>query len=195
MTGPVLHVIVGPNGAGKSTLYTRVLGPETHLPFVNADLMYAEEPNRYADEYEAGMAAAEERDALIARHRSFVTETVFSHPAKLQVLRDARAADYLIHLHVVAIPADLAVARVAHRVDHGGHDVPEEKIRLRYDRLWANVANALPLVRDLTVYDNSKAADPLRVMARFHNGGPVRDSEWPAWAHPDLVSLDPRSRT
>lgn len=45
MTGPVLHVIVGPNGAGKSTLYTRVLGPETHLPFVNADLMYAEEPD------------------------------------------------------------------------------------------------------------------------------------------------------
>lgn len=191
MTRPVLHVLVGPNGAGKSTLYTRVLGPETHLPFVNADVMYADEPSRYADEYEAGMAAAEERSARIVRRESFVTETVFSHPAKLQVLSDARSAGYLVHLHVVAIPADLAVARVAHRVGRGGHDVAEDKIRSRYDRLWANVVEARSLVRDLTVYDNSKAGYPLRVIARFHGGDPVRESKWPAWAHPDLVSLDP----
>ena len=191
MTGPVLRVLVGPNGAGKSTLYARVLGPETHLPFVNADVMYADDRNRYADEYEAGMAAAEERVERIARRESFVTETVFSHPGKLQVLRDARGAGYLVYLHVVAISADLAVARVAHRVDRGGHDVAEDKIRTRYDRLWANVLEALPLVRELTVYDNSRAGNPFRVIARFHEGHPVRDSAWPAWAHPDLVSLDP----
>ena len=67
----------------------------------------------------------------------------------------------------------------------------EDRIRSRYDRLWSNVVEALPLVRDLTVYDNSSAANPLRVIARFHGGGPVRDSEWPAWAHPDLMSLHP----
>ena len=191
MIGPVLHVLVGPNGAGKSTLYTRVLGPETHLPFVNAYVMYAEEPSCYADEYDAGTAAAEERAARIDRRESFVTETVFSYPARLHVLSDARSAGYLVHLHVVAIPADLAVARVAHRVDHGGHDVAEDKIRSRYDRLWANVVEALSLVRDLTVYDNSKAGHPLRAIARFHDGDPVRESKWPAWAHPDLVALDP----
>lgn len=191
MTRPILHVLVGPNGAGKSTLYARVLAPETHLPFVNADVMYAAEPDRYADEYEAGMAASAERDARIARRESFVTETVFSHPDKLRVLRDARDAHHLVHLHVVAIPVDLAVARVAQRVDRGGHDVAEDKIRSRYDRLWTNVVEALSLVRDLTVYDNSRAADPFRVIARFHDGRPVRGSAWPAWAHPDLVSLDP----
>ena len=62
---------------------------------------------------------------------------------------------------------------------------------MRYDRLWANVLEALPLVRELTVYDNSRAGNPLHVIARFHEGRPVRDSAWPAWAHPDLVSLDP----
>jgi len=191
VTAPILHVVVGPNGAGKSTLYTRVLGPGTHLPFVNADVMYADHPDRYADEYEAGMTAAAERTARIDRRESFVTETVFSHPSKLQVLRDAGVAGYLVHLHVVAIPADLAVARVAQRVDRGGHDVAEDRIRSRYDRLWSNVVEALPLVRDLTVYDNSSAANPLRVIARFHGGGPVRDPEWPAWAPPDLMSLHP----
>lgn len=33
-------------------------------------------------------------------------------------------------LHIVVVP-DLAVARVAERVRHGGHDVPEDKVRSR----------------------------------------------------------------
>ena len=190
MTTPILHVVVGPNGAGKSTLYTRVLGPGTHLPFVNADVMYADHPDRYADEYEAGMTAAAERTARIDRRESFVTETVFSHVGKLDLLRDAVAAGYLVHLHVVAIPVDLAVLRVAERVDDGGHDVAETKIRTRYERLWANVAAALPIVRELTVYDNS-GRTPLVAIAKFRSDKPVRPSEWPKWAHPDLVALDP----
>ena len=182
MTAPILHVVVGPNGAGKSTLYTRVLGPGTHLPFVNADVMYADHPDRYADEYEAGMTAAAERTARIDRRESFVTETVFSHPSKLQVLRDAGVAGYLVHLHVVAIPADLAVARVAQRVDRGGHDVAEDRIRSRYDRLWSNVVEALPLVRDLTVYDNSSARRPYRAVASYENGRLIGEAAWPAWS-------------
>ena len=37
MGDPVLHLLAGPNGAGKSTLFARAVGPETHLPFVDAD--------------------------------------------------------------------------------------------------------------------------------------------------------------
>ena len=131
MSRPVLHVLVGPNGAGKSTLYARILRSATHLPFVNAGVMLATYPELYADAYAAGDAATEERAALIARSESFVTETVFSHVGKLDLLRDAVAAGYLVHLHVVAIPVDLAVLRVAERVDDGGHDVAEMKIRTR----------------------------------------------------------------
>jgi hypothetical protein len=40
--------------------------------------------------------------------------------------------------------------------------VAEDEIRLRYDRLWVNVVETLSLVRELTVYDNTRAADPLR---------------------------------
>ena len=103
MSRPVLHVLVGPNGAGKSTLYARILRSATHLPFVNAGVMLATYPELYADAYAAGDAATEERAALIARSESFVTETVFSHVGKLDLLRDAVAAGYLVHLHVVAI--------------------------------------------------------------------------------------------
>ena len=189
MATPVLHVLVGPNGAGKSTLYTRVLGPRTHLPFVNADVMFAESPERIADGREAGLAAAEERAERIARSQSFITETVFSHPSKLDALREARAGGYRIHLHAVAIPVDLTVRRVAERTMRGGHDVDEDKIRSRYERLWNNVVAALDLVDELTVYDNSSARRALRPIAYFRDGQRVGDVTWPAWTPAPLLEL------
>jgi predicted ABC-type ATPase len=64
------------------------------------------------------------------------TETVFSHPSKRQLVEAAIDTGYLVSLHVVMVPEGLAVARVAQRVRDGGHDVPEDKIRSRYLRLW-----------------------------------------------------------
>lgn len=191
MSTPVLHVVVGPNGAGKSTLYNRVLGPRTQLPFVNADLMFAEMPGRFADEYEAGIAAAEERSRRITRRESFVTETVFSHPSKLNLLRDAVDAGYRVHLHVVAIPVDLAVRRVDERTARGGHDVDEDKIRGRYERLWDNVVAALGLVHELTVYDNTSAGRALRPIAYFRDGQPMGPVTWPTWAPAALGGIAP----
>ncbi|HEY5881702.1 MAG TPA: AAA family ATPase, partial [Nakamurella sp.] len=62
-TDPVLHVIAGPNGAGKSTLYSAVLGPATHLAFVNADLIATQRwPGaETVHAYSAATLAAEER--------------------------------------------------------------------------------------------------------------------------------------
>lgn len=190
MATPVIHVLAGPNGAGKSTLYARVIEPATHLPFVNADVMLAEHPELYADAYGAGHAAAERRNELLEARTSFVTETVFSHPSKVKFLRDAVDAGYLVHLHVVAIPVELAVARVAQRAAHGGHNVAEDKLRTRYTLLWMNVAAALPIVRELTVYDNSKADGPKQI-AHFRDGQPTRPIVWPAWAPTDQQLLAP----
>lgn len=188
MATPVLHVVVGPNGAGKSTLFVRVIEPVTHLPFVNADVMLAEAPETYADAYEAGRAAAGRRSEYLEKRTSFATETVFSHPSKVDFLREAVDAGYLVHVHVVAIPVELAVARVAHRVRRGGHDVATEKIRDRYMLLWSNVVAALPIVQELTVYDNSKAEGPA-VIATYRNGRPTRPPTWPRWAPEELRLL------
>ncbi|MGH9097191.1 MAG: AAA family ATPase, partial [Acidimicrobiales bacterium] len=103
MPDPVLHLLVGPNGAGKSTLYETVIGPVTRLEFVNADVIAAErwpeDPSRRS--YDAAAAATEHRTELIGSRRSFVTETVFSHGSKLELVQGAVAAGYLISLHVV----------------------------------------------------------------------------------------------
>ena len=191
MADPVLHVIAGPNGAGKSTLHDRVIGPVTKLELVNADVIAAREwpDDAAAHAYDAARLAAERRDELLAARTSFVTETVFSHESKVDLVKAAAEAGYLVNLHVVLVPEDLAVARVANRVRNDGHDVPEEKVRSRYARLWSLVAEAIKLVDETTVYDNSSASEPFRIVASFNRGLAVSKSVWPRWTPKELRAV------
>lgn len=107
---------------------------------------------------------------------------MFSHPSKVDLLRDAQTASYLVTLHVIVILVDLTVARVQHRVDRDGHTVPEDKIRSRYERLWAHVRHAITVADTTTVYDNFSARTPFRVIAKYRTGAPVGFPAWPAWA-------------
>jgi predicted ABC-type ATPase len=192
MSDPVLHLLAGPNGAGKSTLYEAVVGPATHLEFVNADAIAAarwpEDPSGRS--YEASAVAADRRTELLGQRRSFVTETVFSHQSKLELLRAAMTAGYLVTLHVVMVPEGLAVARVTSRVASGGHTVPEQKIRMRYQRLWPLIAEAIKLVDNAFVYDNTRAKPAFRVVATFERGSLIGAADWPRWTPKLLRDVD-----
>jgi predicted ABC-type ATPase len=181
-------LVVGPNGAGKSTFVALTLAPL--LPgsvFVNADEIakqrWPEDPAAHA--YDAALVAADTRDRLIELGRSFIAETVFSHPSKLELVRTARDAGYTVVLHVVLVPEDLAVERVKRRVLSGGHDVPEDKIRERHRRLWALVTSAIELADSTTIYDNAQRRGP-RIVAQLNAGVMVGSPSWPAWAPEQL---------
>lgn len=191
MSTPVLHLLAGPNGAGKSTLAERVLIPVLGLEFVNADVLAAARwpGDEAAHAYDASRLAARRREQLLAARRSFVTETVFSHASKVELVRAAVARGYLVHLHVVLVPVELSVARVADRVRRGGHAVPEDKIRQRHDRLWELVGEAAKEADRVTFYDNSSASRPFREVARLDRGRLVGTAAWPTWTAPALVAL------
>jgi predicted ABC-type ATPase len=183
-----LDLVVGPNGAGKTTFVEDVLSVQLPpgVPFVNADQIarqhWPEDPAAHA--YDAAGLAERTRAKLIAAGISFIAETVFSHSSKVQLVRLAKQYDYTVILHVLLIPEELAVLRVAYRVAAGGHDVPERKIRERYERLWENVAASVPLADTVIVYDNSRHTGPV-IVAEFHGGIVTRGPAWPAWApHP-----------
>ena len=187
---PVLHVLAGPNGAGKSTFVARVLGPATRLECVNADESAAQvwpgEEESHA--YDASrLAEARRRELLVAR-QSFLTETVFSHQSKQDLIDDAVAAGYLVTVHVVLVPEDLSVARVELRAADGGHTVPEEKIRARHRRLWALVAQARDRAYWTHIYDNGAADHPFRRIASYRRGHLVETCDWPDWAPAELRS-------
>lgn len=192
MSTPVLHLLAGPNGAGKTTFVRRVLQPATHLTFVNADEIAAERwPGSEVEHaYDASREAAVQRAGLLSERRSFITETVFSHSSKVDLVARASALGYLTHLHVILMPEDATVARVAHRVRHGGHEVPEEKVRQRYARLWPLVLDASRIADRAEFYDNSRAAAPFRLVAAMERGRWIGEPAWPAWA--PAVLMDTR---
>jgi predicted ABC-type ATPase len=55
---------------------------------------------------------------------------------------------------------ELHLARVQTRVARGGHDIPESKIRERFERSRVNLIRLLPHLTELRVFDNSVDADP-----------------------------------
>lgn len=185
-----VHLVIGPNGSGKTTFVKEFLALE--LPgyvYVKADeIAKARWPaDSDAHAYEAAQVAAETRAYLIASGRSFIAETVFSHRSKLDLVRSAQEAGYQVVLHVMLVPEELAVRRVGYRVQAGGHDVPERKIRERYRRLWPLVAQAISLGDRAVLYDNSRRAGPVKI-AEFFAGLPIGAATWPEWTPEPVLS-------
>jgi predicted ABC-type ATPase len=185
-----LDLVAGPNGAGKSTFIELTLAPLLKgSAFVNADLIakarWPDDSSAHA--YDAAIIAAQTREKLIELGRPFIAETVFSHPSKLELIN---TAGYTVILHLLLIPEELAVARVAYRVRAGGHPVAENKIRQRYHRLWRLVAQAISRCDQATVYDNSATEGP-RIVAQLTDGFLVGSADWPDWTPAPLSSRWP----
>ena len=131
---PVFYLFAGPNGAGKSTLYQSALASgllPADAEFVNADLYEANALHHIRDSTARSIKArawADQRRAACLKQRvSFVSETVFSHPSKLDLMREARAAGFAIVLLVVCVndPRQL-LDRVAATGAQGGAQVANQ---------------------------------------------------------------------
>jgi predicted ABC-type ATPase len=102
----------------------------------------------------------------------------------IDLVRDAKAAGYEVLLYHVNVRSPvLSVARVADRVDKGGHPVPEDKIRQRYDRNQPLIREAAKLADRVYVFDNSALGKPHELVLILKCGEVVRVSkDIPAWA-------------
>lgn len=185
MNAPTLWLLAGGNGAGKSTFYREILEP-LGLPFVNADLI-ARELDRDAPEsasYAAAAIAERLRSEMLATGGSFCFETVFSHPSKIDFVAEAKSRGYRVHLVYIDLgDAQLNAARVAQRVQQGGHSVPTDKILSRLPRTRANIRKTVPLCDSVWLLENSALSQPFREVARVDAGALVYAEEpLPAWA-------------
>lgn len=189
---PVFFLLAGPNGAGKSTLY-RALSASglipTAAPFINADLHEAAQLQHIADPAARSEAARQwadaQRAACLDARRTFASETVFSHPSKLQLIEDARRAGFLVTLLVVGLsdPQRL-LERVRQRVGEGGHDVPAQRILARYPRTLTQLAVAVRRAHLALLYDSQEVAPGTHRLVAVCQGASTRRQvePMPAWA-------------
>jgi predicted ABC-type ATPase len=160
---PVFFLLAGPNGAGKSTLYKAAAQEGLLLAdaeFVNADHYEANCLKHIQGDTERSKLARtwseQRRQQLFKVGQTFVSETVFSHPSKIELLLEAKKAGFLVVLLVVCVndPKQL-LSRVATRVSEGGHHVPPEKILERYPRTLRHLKQDIPLCDLALLYDTS----------------------------------------
>lgn len=134
---PNLFIISGCNGAGKTTASYALL-PELFAcsQFVNSD-EFAKSfspSNPSAAMIKAGKFLLMRVRYLISRSEDFAIETTLATRSLMKIILDAQSQGYFVTiLYFWLNSPDLAVQRVAARVASGGHFIPEETIRRRYN--------------------------------------------------------------
>jgi len=166
---PIVIAIAGSNGAGKSTFFETFLS-DCGLRFVNADVI-AE--GLEVSAYEAAEVAAAIRSSLVSQGESFAFETVLSDPVgqKVDTLASYVELGYTVVLLFIRVDdVRESIRRVAMRASQGGHDVPDEKLKARFERTKANLKRAIERLPHVVVYDNSDLAHPYRLAEIYQHG-------------------------
>ena len=161
-----IYVLAGTNGAGKSSVggaAIREKGADYFNPDEATRRIRSKNPN--ISERDANVTAWHEGKRLleeaIAKRLVFAFETTLGGDTMTSVLRRALADGAEVRMWYVALATpELHIARVRARAARGGHDIPDHKIRERYDRSRVNLIRLLPQLTELRVFDNSVEADP-----------------------------------
>ena len=161
-----IYVIAGVNGAGKSSIggaAFRNFGGEYYNPDEAARQLIAADPG--LDPTEANAAAWRQGVGMlrqaITEHLDFAFETTLGGNTVPRLLAEAAAQGIGIYVWYAGLSSpELHLQRVRSRVRRGGHNVPEDAIRRRYERSRLNLIALLPLLAALRMHDNSAEADP-----------------------------------
>jgi len=169
---PELYVVGGANGSGKTTISLNLLPFLGVFEYVNADTIATGlsplQPESMA--MQAGRLMLERMQVLVSSNTSFAFETTLAARTYVIFLQECKSKGYNINLLYFWLQTpDLAVERVARRVNYGGHSIPEDVIRRRYERGRKNLSQLyLPLCDSWIIYDNSELA--LRLVADCNVG-------------------------
>ena len=157
----------GPNGAGKTTFAREYLLQDAACPiFINADLIAAGlspfQPEKFA--VKAGKLMLEMIHSHVEALESFAIESTLSGLSYAREIPRWHEKGYLVELVFLSLPsAEAALERVAYRVAQGGHSIPEDVVRRRFESGMRNFKEVYrPIVDKWTWYDNSGDA-PVRI--------------------------------
>ena len=154
---PEIMVIAGPNGSGKTTI--------THMTQINGVYINADDikKSNSCSDLEAAIKAEELRKSLLEKGREFTFETVLSTNRNLKLLKKAKEKGYFIR-YVLTSDYHINITRINMRKKMGGHSVPEEKIKSRYQKALNLIPELLEICDITHIYDNTDT--PFRIFKK-----------------------------
>ena len=190
----------GTNGAGKSS----IVGPLIEAAggaYFNPDL-YARGllkigyPQDRANS-EAWSTGFERLQQAIDSNSNFAFETTLGGNSITMELLRALAVGRRVSIFYVGLASpELHIQRVAERVERGGHDIPEARIRERFNSSRGNLLKFIGTRAEIRVWDNTtQTADgspsPVEIFRVQNRKVQVLDRQQPphtiAWAQPLLA--------
>lgn len=190
-------VLAGVNGAGKSSVAGAALesrggtfyDPDVATRAYRTQGLTLEEANS-----RAWSRGREQLERAIRDGAGYAFETTLGGRTMTRLLLEAAAKGRRVRIWYVGLASpELHIQRVRERVARGGHDIPDLKIRERWDGSRENLIRLMPHLAELAVYDNSatvameqgEAPRPVRLLHirdGIHYMAPLRAV--PAWAKP-----------
>lgn len=156
-----MYIISGCNGSGKTTAsYTMLPELFNCSQFINSD-EFAKSLSPF-DPAAASVTASRylvmKFKYLVNRKTDFGVETTLATRTLLNMIKEAQADGYKITIMYLWLnDVEIAINRVKHRVDNGGHDIPQEVIRRRFTRgLEYFFKDYIPICDRWLLVDNSQ---------------------------------------
>jgi len=106
---------------------------------------------------QAGKIMLERIHSCVARGENFAIETTLSGKNYARDIPRWQESGYVVKLFFLRLPSpEIAIERVKNRVALGGHHIPDDVIRRRFDAGWKNFEELYkPLVDEWFLYDNT----------------------------------------
>lgn len=179
---PLLVVFAGPNGSGKTTITKRF---DELKRYTNADEIVR---NADMSNIEAAQFVNKARYESINKGLDFSFETVLSSDYSMNIVRTAYNKGYFIKcIFVLTANPELNVLRIRARMEQGGHDVPDDKVYVRYERSLANIKELIQMCDILHIYDNT-GEEPWRIF-RKHKDEPLKVFPNDYWSEEAIMKL------
>jgi predicted ABC-type ATPase len=118
----------------------------------------------------AGKLMLDEIDRFRKLRVDFAFETTLSGKTYIRLLKEMKEGGHKIHVYFLWLRnVELALDRVKNRVAMGGHNVPAETVRRRFDRGLHNLLHLYRVLADSwIIFDNSEEVP--RVIAKETSG-------------------------
>ena len=171
-------VIGGINGVGKSSMSGLLSAESSELGIIidtnKLNLKYG------GDRIKGGKEAVNTINKCLEMGLSFTQETTLSGLRTLKTIKRARELGYFIRLYYIGVSSCTeSLERIANRVKKGGHDIPSEDVKRRYEKRFEDLDKVLPYCNEVKFFDNENG---FVEAAEYRNGEMINKCDaLPEW--------------